>query len=168
MARARSIFLSAGGGSNLDIGLAPDLCLVTAGRRRDAERMVRLADRPAEFRDKEYQLQYEQLVNAGEVLTRDELLGRIAGAKGLSDLRALRIGLRRFRSRLGEDASTPPTSLASRESATGWRRGGRGDGGTGSPEAAARIDGGQGCGGDSRENDWRMRESLLNPLSGSR
>lgn len=46
-----------------------------------AERRVTLAGRPVELRAKEYQLLYELSVNAGRVLTHDELLRRIWGAK---------------------------------------------------------------------------------------
>ncbi len=55
-----------------------------------AERLVILAGRPVDLRAKEYQLLYELSVNAGRVVTHDELLRRIWGAKRSSDLRRLR------------------------------------------------------------------------------
>ena len=72
-----------------------------------AERRVTFAGRPVELRAKEYQLLYELSVNAGRVVTHDELLRRIWGAKRPDDLRALRTHLRRIRSHFGEDASNP-------------------------------------------------------------
>ena len=72
-----------------------------------AERRVTFAGRPVELRVKEYQLLYELSVNAGRVVTHDELLRRIWGAKRPDDLRALRTHLRRIRSHFGEDASDP-------------------------------------------------------------
>ena len=72
-----------------------------------AERRVTFAGHPVELRAKEYQLLYELSVNAGRVVTHDELLRRIWGAKRPDDLRALRTHLRRIRSHFGEDASDP-------------------------------------------------------------
>ena len=73
-----------------------------------AERLVALAGRPVELRAKEYQLLYELSTNAGRVLTHDELLRRLWGARKPEDLRALRTHLRRLRQKLCEDASNPP------------------------------------------------------------
>ena len=71
------------------------------------ERRVTFAGRPVELRAKEYRLLYELSANAGRVVTHDELLRRIWGAKRPDDLRALRTHLRRIRSHLGEDAKNP-------------------------------------------------------------
>ena len=68
---------------------------------------------------KEYLLLYELSVNAGRVVTHDELLRKIWGAKKPDDLRALRTHLRRIRSHFGEDASNPHLLLA--EPSVGYR-----------------------------------------------
>ena len=72
-----------------------------------AQRRVTFAGRTVELRAKEYQLIHELSVNAGRVVTHDELLRRIWGAKRPDNLRALRTHLRRIRSQIGEDASNP-------------------------------------------------------------
>ena len=51
-----------------------------------AERQVTLAGRLVALRTKEYQLLYEPSVNAGRMLTDDELLRRIWAAKRPDDL----------------------------------------------------------------------------------
>ena len=84
-----------------------------------AERLVTLAGRPVELRAKEYQLLYELSVNAGRVVTHDELLRRIWGPKRPDDLRALRTHLRRLRQKLGEDGSNPTYFFA--EPRVGYR-----------------------------------------------
>ena len=72
-----------------------------------ADRMVTLAGRSVQLRAKEYQLLYELSVNAGRVVTHEELLRRMWGANKPDDLRALRAHLRRLRSALGENADNP-------------------------------------------------------------
>ena len=84
-----------------------------------AERRVTFAGRVVELRAKEYQLLYELSVNAGRVVTHDELLRRIWGAKRPDNLRALRTHLRRIRSQIGEDASDPTYFFA--EPRVGYR-----------------------------------------------
>ena len=84
-----------------------------------AERRVTFAGRVVELRAKEYQLLYELSVNAGRVVTHDELLRRIWGAKRPDNLRALRTHLRRIRSQIGEDASNPTYFFA--EPRVGYR-----------------------------------------------
>ena len=69
-----------------------------------------------ELRAKEYQLLYELSVNAGRVVTHDQLLRRIWGAKRPNDLRT---HLRRLRSKLGENASNPTYFFA--EPRVGYR-----------------------------------------------
>ena len=59
------------------------------------------------LRAREYQLLCELSVNVGRVVTHDEFLRRIWGAKKPDNLRALRAHLRRIRSQIGEDASNP-------------------------------------------------------------
>ena len=84
-----------------------------------AERRVTFAGQPVELRAKEYQLLFELSVNAGRVVTHDELLRRIWGTKKPDDLRALRTHLRRIRSQIGEDASNPTYFFA--EPRVGYR-----------------------------------------------
>ena len=84
-----------------------------------AERRVTFAGRHVELRAKEYQLLYELSVNAGRVVTHDELLRRVWGAKRPDNLRALRTHLRRIRSHFGEDASNPTYFFA--EPRVGYR-----------------------------------------------
>ncbi|MYJ74860.1 MAG: response regulator, partial [Gammaproteobacteria bacterium] len=84
-----------------------------------AARRVTLAGQPVELRAKEYQLLYELSVNAGQVVTHDQLLRRIWGAKRPNDLRTLRTHLRRLRSKLGESASNPTYFFA--EPRVGYR-----------------------------------------------
>ena len=72
-----------------------------------AERLVTLAGRPVQMTATEYQLLFELSVNAGQVLTHDQLLRRAWGPKRSGDLRALRAHLRRIRLKLGEDGSNP-------------------------------------------------------------
>ena len=84
-----------------------------------AERRVTFAGRVVELRAKEYQLLHELSVNAGRVVTHDELLRRIWGAKRPDNLRALRTHLRQIRSQIGEDASNPTYFFA--EPRVGYR-----------------------------------------------
>ena len=83
------------------------------------ERLVTLAGRPVDLRAKEYQLLYQLSVNAGRVVTHDELLRKIWGAKRPSNLRSLRTHLRRLRQKLGENASNPTYFFA--EPRVGYR-----------------------------------------------
>ena len=103
-----------------------------------AERRVTFAGRPVELRAKEYQLLYELSVNAGRVVTHDELLRRIWGAKKPDNLRALRTHLRRIRSHFGEDASNPTYFFA--EPRVGYRM----------PEGEGQEDAGDEAGGRGR------------------
>ena len=93
-----------------------------------AERRVTFAGRVVELRAKEYQLLYELSVNAGRVVTHDELLRRIWGAKRPNNLRALRTHLSQIRSKIGEDASNPIYIFA--EPRVGYRMPKGGDLGT--------------------------------------
>ena len=72
-----------------------------------AERRVTFAGRVVELRAKEYQLLYELSVNAGRVVTHDELLRRIWGAKRPDNLRALRTHLSQIRGKIGEGRKQP-------------------------------------------------------------
>ena len=72
-----------------------------------AERLVTLAGRPMQLTATEYQLLFDLSVNAGRVVTHDQLLRRAWGPKKPGDLRALRAHLLRLRRKLGEDGSNP-------------------------------------------------------------
>ena len=72
-----------------------------------SERRVTCAGRPVQMTVTEYQLLLELSVNAGQVMTHDQLLRRVWSPKKLGDLRALRAHIRRIRSKLGEDGNNP-------------------------------------------------------------
>ena len=84
-----------------------------------AERLVTLTGRPVQLTATEYRLLAELSVNAGRVLTHDQLMRRVWGPKKPSDLRSLRTHLRRLRRKLGEDASNPTYFFA--EPRVGYR-----------------------------------------------
>ena len=84
-----------------------------------AERLVTVAGRAVQLTATEYRLLVELSVNAGRVLTHDQLLRRVWGPKKPGDLRALRTHLRRLRSKLGENASNPTYIFA--EPRVGYR-----------------------------------------------
>ena len=84
-----------------------------------AERRVTIAGRVVELRAKEYRLLYELSVNAGRVVTHNELLRRVWGAKRPDNLRALRTHLSQIRRQIGEDASNPTYIFA--EPRVGYR-----------------------------------------------
>ena len=90
-----------------------------------AERLVTLAGRPVQLTATEYQLLFDLSVNAGRVVTHDQLLRRAWGPKKPGDLRALRAHLLRLRRKLGEDGSNPTYFFA--EPRVGYRmaKGGR-------------------------------------------
>ena len=83
------------------------------------QRLVTVAGRPVQLTATEYRLLFELSVNAGRVLTHDRLLRRVWGAKRPDNLGALRTHLRRLRSKLGEDASSPTYFFA--EPRVGYR-----------------------------------------------
>ena len=84
-----------------------------------AERLVTLAGLPVQLTATEYQLLFALSVNAGRVLTHDQLLRRAWDPKRQGDLRALRAHLRRLRRKLGEDGSNPKYFFA--EPRVGYR-----------------------------------------------
>ena len=84
-----------------------------------AERLVTLAGLPVQLTATEYQLLFDLSVNAGRVLTHDQLLRRAWDPKKQGDLRALRAHLRRLRRKLGEDGSNPKYFFA--EPRVGYR-----------------------------------------------
>ena len=81
-------------------------------------RRVTVAGRPVTLTASEYDLLFELSVNAGQVVTHDQLLRRIWGPSH-SDLRLLRSLVRRLRIKLDDDAKSP-TYLFSR-SRVGYR-----------------------------------------------
>ncbi len=84
-----------------------------------AQRLVTVAGRPVQLTATEYRLLFALSVNAGSVLTHDQLLLKVWGAKKPGNLGALRTHLRRLRSKLGEDATDPTYFFA--EPRVGYR-----------------------------------------------
>ena len=72
-----------------------------------AERRVMVAGRPLELTATEYELLCELSVNAGRVLTYDQLLRRVWGRTNSSDVRVIRAVVRRLRRKLDDDADSP-------------------------------------------------------------
>ena len=71
------------------------------------ERRVTVANQPVELTATEYGLLCELSVNAGRVLTYDQLLRRVWGQTKSSDVRVIRAVVRRLRRKLDDDASSP-------------------------------------------------------------
>ncbi len=84
-----------------------------------AERLVTLAGLPVPLTATEYQLLFDLSINAGRVVTHNQLLRRAWSPKKQGDLRALRAHLRRLRRKLGEDGSNPTYFFA--EPRVGYR-----------------------------------------------
>ena len=72
-----------------------------------AERRVTVAGRPVELTATEYGLLFELSVNAGQVVTYDQLLQRVWGLINASDVRLIRTPVRNLRLKLGDDANIP-------------------------------------------------------------
>ncbi|MDE2809267.1 MAG: response regulator [Gemmatimonadota bacterium] len=72
-----------------------------------AERRVTVADRPVKLTATEYELLFELSVNAGRVLTYDQLLQRVWGQTNSGDVRVIRSLVRKLRRKLDDDASSP-------------------------------------------------------------
>ena len=72
-----------------------------------AERRVMVVGRPVELTATEYELLCELSVNAGRVLTYDQLLRRVWGLTKSSDVRVIRAVVKRLRRKLDDDASSP-------------------------------------------------------------
>ena len=72
-----------------------------------AERRVTVAGRPVQLTATEYKLLFELSINAGRVLTHDQLLRRGWGPDYSDDSRLLRSFLKKLRRKLGDDASSP-------------------------------------------------------------
>ena len=84
-----------------------------------AERRVTVADQPVQLTAAEYELLFELSVNAGRVLTHDQLLRRVWGLTNSGDVRVIRTLVRRLRRKLGDDASSPTYIFA--EPRVGYR-----------------------------------------------
>ena len=72
-----------------------------------AERRVTVADRLVKLTTAEYELLFELSVNAGRVLTYDQLFRRVWGLTNSGDVRVIRTLVRKLRYKLGEDARRP-------------------------------------------------------------
>ncbi len=72
-----------------------------------AERRVTVDGRPVQLTATEYKLLFELSVNAGRVLTHDQLLRRGWGPDHPDDSRLLRSFLKKLRRKLGDDADNP-------------------------------------------------------------
>ena len=79
-----------------------------------AERRVTMAGRPVELTATEYEMLFELSVNAGRVLTHDQLLRRVWGLTNVGDVRVIRTLVRQLRSKLGDDARRPTYIFAER------------------------------------------------------
>ena len=72
-----------------------------------AERRVTVAGRPVRLTATEYKLLFELSINAGRVLTHDQLLGRVWGRDYSGDSPLLRSFVKKLRGKLQDDANTP-------------------------------------------------------------
>ena len=79
-----------------------------------AERRVTVAGQPVELTTAEYELIFELSVNAGRVLTHDQLLRRVWGLTNTGDVRVIRTLVRRLRRKLDDDARSPTYIFAER------------------------------------------------------
>ena len=84
-----------------------------------AERRVTVAGRPVQLTTTEYELLFELSVNAGWVLTHDQLLQRVWGLTNTGDVRVIRSLVRRLRRKLDDDARSPTYIFA--EPRVGYR-----------------------------------------------
>ena len=72
-----------------------------------AERRVTVAGCPVQLTATEYKLLFELSINAGQVLTQDQLLRRIWGPDYSADSRLLRSFVKKLRRKLNDDADSP-------------------------------------------------------------
>ena len=72
-----------------------------------AERRVSVAERPVALSVTEYALLFELAVNAGTILTYDQLLQRIWGYEHSGESGLVRTVVKRLRNKLGDDANKP-------------------------------------------------------------
>jgi two-component system KDP operon response regulator KdpE len=71
------------------------------------QRRVTVGGRPVTLTETEYRLLYELSINAGRVLTRDQLMDRVWAARATTDTRVVRAYVKRLREKLGETAANP-------------------------------------------------------------
>ena len=71
------------------------------------ERRVTVAGRPVRLTKTEYRLLFELSVNAGRILTNDQLLRRVWSLRDPRDAQVVRAYVRRLRRKLGDDANNP-------------------------------------------------------------
>lgn len=84
-----------------------------------AERVVYLNDHPVQLTATEFRLLYELSVNAGRVMSHDQLLQRVWGMEVLGDSRLVRSFVKKLRRKLGDDAQNPTYIFT--ESRVGYR-----------------------------------------------
>ncbi len=72
-----------------------------------AERRVTVAGHPVRLTATEYKLLFELSINAGRVLTQDQLLGRVWGRDYSGDSPLLRSFVKKLRSKLKDDSNNP-------------------------------------------------------------
>ena len=71
------------------------------------ERGVTISDRPVQLTATEYKLLFELSINAGRVLTHDQILQRVWGPEYSGDPQLVRAIVKKVRRKLGEDGSAP-------------------------------------------------------------
>ena len=71
------------------------------------ERGVTVSDRPVHLTATEYKLLFELSINAGRVLTHDQILQRVWGTEYSGDAQLVRAMVKKVRRKLGEDGSDP-------------------------------------------------------------
>ncbi|MDP8938259.1 MAG: response regulator transcription factor [Actinomycetota bacterium] len=106
VARMRAVLRRTGGGG--DDGHSSEDAIEVGDVRLDPERhevVVRGTEVPLPLR--EFELLELLLANAGRVLTRDTLIGRIWGADYVGDTKTLDVHIKRLRSRIEDDPSQP-------------------------------------------------------------
>ena len=86
-----------------------------------AERRVTVAVRPVQLTATEYKLLFELSVNAGRVLTHDQLLRRVGGRTTPTTQGSYAPSSRSFGASWATTRAVPPTSLPSLASATAWQ-----------------------------------------------
>ena len=84
-----------------------------------ANRRVTVASQPVQLTATEYKLLFELSLNAGQVLTHDELLRKVWGLAHSGDVRVIRTLVKRLRRKLDDSASSPAYIFA--EPRVGYR-----------------------------------------------
>ena len=84
-----------------------------------ADRAVTLSDRPVKLSTTEHKPLFELSINAGRVMTHDQILHRVWGLSYSNDAQLIRATMRNLRHKLGDDASNPRYIFT--ESRVGYR-----------------------------------------------